>query len=99
MKCLETEMLLQKRPGDILFKLKDLNGINYYIYHYCPTKGLIYTLIDRLDVSPIEEVLFDLEDLTGPFLYSNQDPYARMDYHAKQQELTISYKNKHTIIF
>lgn len=84
MKRLETEMLLQKRPDDILIKLKDLNSINYYIYHYCPSKGLIYALIDRLDASPIDEVLFYLEDLKGPFLYFNHDPYARMDYHAKQ---------------
>lgn len=99
MKLLETEKLWQKQPSDILIKLKDMKGANYYIFQYCPTEGLVYALIDRLDFSPIDEILIYLEDLSGPFFYFNQFPYARMDYHDKQQELTIAHKNKHTVIF
>ena len=100
MRCLETEMLLQKQHCDILLKLKDLSGIyNYYIYHYSPHTGFVYALVDRGDYTSIDITSFYIDDLSGPFLYFNQFPYARMDYHDKQRELNEAYKNKHSIIF
>ena len=89
-----SEKSLQLDSSYILLKVKDMSflGFNYYIYDYNPDTDLAFCILDRLDGIVDPDYIFYLHDLTGPFYYFNQEPYARTHYMQKYNELNKSNK-------